>query len=519
MGVFNPADGSIHLKVVYYGPARGGKTTNLRQVRQQLDPDGESELLSFETGDDTTLFFDHLPLDLRLLGRHVVRVQAYTVPGQVRFDRTRRLVLKGCDGVVFVADSAPDKMEENRESWANLRENLRLNGLDPDKVPTVVQYNKRDLEDAASIDVLDRAIGTPDRVCHLACALDGDGVFEAFRDVLLEVMERAHGEFGLARYGLRTGAAVEALEEVLTNARRRPPASDRAPTHRLNVPVEGEPGPDALLEAAVRASVDLAELLGAVTSEKVAAERNARDLLDTTQGVVHDLRKPLVALTNAVWMLRRSEGKDEALAVADGAVSELTERLDECAARLRGVEAPPETVVDLEEIVPAVMRRLAPGARAVGVELRSRGRFPRVHGHAATLTSLVDNLVENAIKYRDPARDVGHVHLVARPQRDEGFALLVIDDGVGVPPEDRARVFEKHRRGSNVAGVEGTGLGLYLTKRIAVAHDARLGLRPARGGGTVVRVRFPACRVIRDAGDAKTPDRSRRSAPRPDVCV
>ena len=524
MGVFNPTDGSIHLKVVYYGPAHGGKTTNLSQVRDLLDPDGESALLSLETGADTTLFFDHLPLELRLLGRHVVRVQGYTVPGQVRYDRTRRLVLNGCDGVVFVADSSPDRMAENRDSWVNLQENLRQNGLNPASVPIVVQYNKRDLEDAASIGRLDAALEAPDRVCHLACAVNGGGVFESFRDLLLVVMQRAHEEFGLARYGLRGGDAVDALEEVLASARRsgvrsRSARSEGAESSERRVisPASGQAGSDALLEAAVQSSVELAELLGVVTAEKMAEVRRTTEILETAQCVVHDLRKPLVALTNSLWMLRRPGAvNDAAVAIAGGAVSELTDLLDECALRLRSAETPPDEIVDLDELVSGVLRRLAVMARTSRVELRLRGQFPRVFGHEATLASLVTNLIENGIKYRSAVLDVGRVEVTGRPQPDGAFSLLVADDGIGIPKGERRRVFEKHRRASNVSKVEGTGLGLYLARRVAHAHDARVGLRSAPERGTIVRLRFPACRVVTGEEEATGPPKSPRPlAPEP----
>lgn len=535
MGVFNPADGSIHLKVVYYGPARGGKTTNLEQVRRILDPEGESAILSVSTGDDTTLFFDHLPLDLQLLGRHRVRVQGFTVPGQVRFDRTRRLVLQGCDGVVFVADSAPDRIDENVEAMKNLHENLRRNGLDPDVVPIVIQYNKRDLEDGLAIDALDRALGMTGKPCHLATALNGDGVFETFRDVLLAAMSRVHEEFGLARYGLRCSDTQEALEGVLGQRRRtRPVDGEPAGAGRRTLqPTSSEPAEGALLEAAVATSIDLAELVGVVTSERTAATRRLTDVLETTQGVVHDLRKPVSALTSAMWLLRRhaSEVDDESvreeLAIAEGAIAEMTGLLDDCATRLCQSEAPREEVVDLSSLVGDVLRSRVLVARAAQVDLRVSGSFPSVEGHKATLTSLVTNLVDNGIKYRSRREELGHVEVVGHPQRDGGFALVVRDNGIGLPPGEREAVFQKHQRGSNSAGIEGSGLGLHLARRIAHAHDARIGLRSTSGVGTLVRVRFPACRVAAPArvgpaiaataaaGDSAEPECSLPHAPGP----
>ncbi|MFG0318670.1 MAG: ATP-binding protein [Planctomycetota bacterium JB042] len=501
MGIYNPADGSVHLKVVYYGPARGGKTTNLEQVRHILDPEGESALLSVSTGEDTTLFFDHLPLELSLLGRHRVRVQGFTVPGQVRFDRTRRLVLQGCDGVVFVADSAPDRIDENVESLKNLVENLRRNGLDPERVPIVLQANKRDLADAVPIEALDRALELTGRPCHLATALTGDGVYETFRDILLGAMEKAHEEFGLARYGLRRSDTLEAMEEVLARRRRFRVAETPRPRRILEPAAEDAPAQGALLDAAVRTSVELAELVGAVTAERNAARRAGGRAVETSETLLHDLRKPVTALTSTIWLLRRraTEGKGgldcEELAVAEGALAELSALLDDGAARLQDDEERGEETVDLDDLVAEALRHRALEAREAGVQLRALGRLGRVRGHRATLSSLVSNLVDNAVKYRSPRRDVGHVRVIGRPQRDGGTALLVVDDGIGIPEADRDAVFRKHHRARNVAAVEGSGLGLHLVRSVAHAHDARIGLRSTPGVGTLVRVRFPACRV------------------------
>ncbi len=395
----------------------------------------------------------------------------------------------------------------NVESLKNLVENLRRNGLDPERVPIVLQANKRDLADAVPIETLDRALELTGRPCHLATALTGDGVYETFRDILLGAMEKAHEEFGLARYGLRRSDTLEAMEEVLARRRRFRVADTPEPRRILEPASDDAPAQGALLDAAVRTSVELAELVGAVTAERNAARRTGRRAVETSETLLHDLRKPVTALTSTIWLLRRrategSGGLDcEELAVAEGALAELSALLDDGAARLRDDEERGEETVDLDELVAEALRHRALEAREAGVQLRALGRLGRVRGHRATLSSLVSNLVDNAVKYRSPRRDVGNVRVIGRPQRDGGTALLVVDDGIGIPESDRDAVFRKHHRAVNVADVEGSGLGLHLVRSVAHAHDARIGLRSTPGVGTLVRVRFPACRVAAAEGD------------------
>ena len=149
MAQWNRTERTLYAKLVYYGPALGGKTTNLRVLHAITDPDGKEKLVSVETADDRTLFFDLLPFELGSVLGYRVAVKLYTVPGQVRYDRTRKLVLAGADAVIFVADSDPAREQENRLAWDDLRRNMRANGLDPKAVPVLVQLNKRDLAGAA----------------------------------------------------------------------------------------------------------------------------------------------------------------------------------------------------------------------------------------------------------------------------------------------------------------------------------------------------------------------------------
>ena len=173
----------IVCKIVYYGPARSGKTTNLQWVHRALPEDRRSDMVSLATENDRTLFFDFLPLDLGQISGFTTRFQLYTVPGQVYYNATRKLVLRGADGVVFVADSHPDRRDENIESLRNLQENLLEHGFDIREMPLVMQYNKQDLGDAVPAHDLDDLLNFRDVPSRPAAAIRGTGVIETLRAI------------------------------------------------------------------------------------------------------------------------------------------------------------------------------------------------------------------------------------------------------------------------------------------------------------------------------------------------
>ena len=154
MSIINYASKEIQFKIVYYGPALCGKTTNLAYIHSRINPDNRGDLVSLATAADRTLFFDFLPLDLGTVKGFKTRFHLYTVPGQVFYDASRKLILKGVDGCIFVADSQIERMEANEESMENLRTNLAEQGYSLEKLPFVIQYNKRDLPNVASAEEL-----------------------------------------------------------------------------------------------------------------------------------------------------------------------------------------------------------------------------------------------------------------------------------------------------------------------------------------------------------------------------
>ncbi len=279
---FNFAERTIKAKVVYYGPAQSGKTTNLEQIHRLTDPGGVNRLVSLNTAQDRTLFFDLLPFSLGAVGGYDFKVQLYTVPGQVQYNATRRVVLAGADAVVFVADSRRDQMKENQVAFENMKVNLLANRLVPEKIPLVIQYNKQDLADLVAREELDRLLNPWDRKAFPAVAPRGEGVLSAFMAVVEQMLTSIAFKYNLQEKGLNPeqipGIVGQAFAGVLRQAGEdkavAPPATASQP-HRVVVSQPPEPSsPDAdspgseaglvseeLLHRAIRSNVELAEAL------------------------------------------------------------------------------------------------------------------------------------------------------------------------------------------------------------------------------------------------------------------
>ena len=183
MTFINYASREINCKIVYYGPGLGGKTTNLQYIYDSTAPQAKGKLISLATETDRTLFFDFLPLDLGSVRGFKTRFHLYTVPGQVFYDASRKLILKGVDGVVFVADSQRERMDANVESLFNLEDNLKQHGYDLMKVPYVLQLNKRDLPNVVPIDEMYRTLNYKREPTFEAVATTGVGVFDTLKSV------------------------------------------------------------------------------------------------------------------------------------------------------------------------------------------------------------------------------------------------------------------------------------------------------------------------------------------------
>ena len=302
----NFAGKEIMTKVVYYGPALCGKTTNLQKLHQISDPAGETKLFSINTDNDRTLFFDLLPLNIGKVHGYNIKLQVFTVPGQVHYSSTRRAVLSGVDGIIFVADSQTKKMDANIESLRDLGVNLQLNGLDIEDMPLVLQYNKRDLSEVNSIAEMEKQLNDGKLKSFEASALNGSGVLDTFIAVSKEMMTQIVEKYRLNR-GSRnvdiTGQLVKALETFHdTNIEDtnpvdmrkllltfEQPSSRRIPEWDGGEDSSGEetqPGAmsnNELVERAVSANMELASIYVQLDESKKKVETTVKQLQAVTR--------------------------------------------------------------------------------------------------------------------------------------------------------------------------------------------------------------------------------------------
>jgi len=189
MSFINYAAREINCKIVYYGPGLGGKTTNIQWIHEKTRADAKGKLISLATETERTLFFDFLPIELGTIRGFRMRFHLYTVPGQVFYDASRKLILKGVDGVVFVADSQEARMDANIEAVRNLNENLKEQGYDLATMPYALQLNKRDLPSAVALAELEKALRIKDEPIFEAVATTGEGVFDTLKSIIKLVLK------------------------------------------------------------------------------------------------------------------------------------------------------------------------------------------------------------------------------------------------------------------------------------------------------------------------------------------
>lgn len=193
MAIINRATKEIQLKVVYYGPAKSGKTTNLEQLHANVQTEDEKargKLTSLATSTDRTLFFDFFPIEATTINGYRTKFSLFTVPGQIIYNATRQIVLRGVDGVVFVADSQYEKMAENIETYQHMIENMKSLNINPETVPCVMQYNKRDAEDAAPLDYLEYVLNKKGVPSFEGVAVNCEGVFETFNTLVKMLLSK-----------------------------------------------------------------------------------------------------------------------------------------------------------------------------------------------------------------------------------------------------------------------------------------------------------------------------------------
>jgi signal recognition particle receptor subunit beta len=181
MSFVNYHSKEVNCKIVYYGPGLGGKTTNIQYVYKKTCGEAKGQMVSLNTDNERTIFFDFLPLDLGEIRGFKTRFHLYTVPGQVFYESSRKLILRGVDGVIFVADSQLERMEDNIASFESLKDNLEDHGYDLETLPLVMQWNKRDLKNIVSVDEMNSILNKYDAPHFKACATSGEGVFETLK--------------------------------------------------------------------------------------------------------------------------------------------------------------------------------------------------------------------------------------------------------------------------------------------------------------------------------------------------
>lgn len=193
MSFVNHNKKEVNCKIVYYGPGLCGKTTNIQHVYKKTSGDHKGKMIKLNTENERTLFFDFLPLELGEIRGYKTRFHLYTVPGQVFYEASRKLILRAVDGIVFVADSQVEKMDANLESLEGLEKNLKEQGFDISKIPLVMQWNKRDLPNIASTAELEEKLNRWDSQSFEACALNGDGVFKTLKGISKYVLMNLKG--------------------------------------------------------------------------------------------------------------------------------------------------------------------------------------------------------------------------------------------------------------------------------------------------------------------------------------
>lgn len=257
MSSINFATREISCKVVYYGPGLSGKTTNLQVIHQKMPQDKRTDMVSLATEGDRTLFFDFLPLNLGDIKGFKTRFQLYTVPGQVYYNSTRKLVLRGVDGIVFVADSQRSRQAENIESLQNLRQNLQDYGMDLDDMPFVLQYNKRDMENVFTLDELNAELNPRNVPFFPATAHNGKGVVTTLKTIAMLVIEKFNVKQGFLRQAAanvnNTGVHDVSLTKEGVSVKESPAQSPRpaAPASPFRMPsfaakpTTGAPQPNA----------------------------------------------------------------------------------------------------------------------------------------------------------------------------------------------------------------------------------------------------------------------------------
>jgi hypothetical protein len=479
---FNFSERTIKAKVVYYGPAQSGKTTNLEQIHRLTDPASANRLISLNTAQDRTLFFDLLPFSLGAVSGYDFKVQLYTVPGQVQYNATRRVVLAGADAVVFVADSRKAMFKENLAAFENMKVNLLANRLVPEKVPLVLQYNKRDLEELQTEAELKKALNPWGRRAFLGVAARGEGVMETFVAVVQEMLAAIAVKYNLKEKGLDPATAPDVVAEAFASVLKLaaeagpPPPADAKPMgkvvlsqatnvdHAAPLQASADTGlvSEELLHRAIRSNVELAEALaglvydmnvglGTILSHAELLMVYREDAREKRQGAITAIQQEASRLRKIMQDL------GQAGLAAGAAPAPPTKPVAPVAAApppRPTAPAPPPIPIGpplepaLREAIAAVRPTIE--ARRVAIELRipagtSIPRCPPETLHRATVALL------DGVSIVSPSGSTAVLRSERKPvllrgkdgqQVKRDFLMLAVSHGGNLTPEDQQRILQ-----------------------------------------------------------------------------
>jgi len=436
MVFFNYATMQMAAKIVYYGPGLCGKTTNLHHIYGRTAPGSRGEMVSLETETDRTLFFDLLPLDVGVIGGFKTRVQLYTVPGQVFYNTTRKLVLKGVDGIVFVADSQRAMKEANMESLGNLRTNLAEIGVKLDELPLVLQYNKRDLSNILSVQELQETLNANQLESYEACAVLGQGVFETLKAIsrltLRSLKKRMLGEERPVRPPIV--APPRAAPSPIASATQ---AIDLASLSREPEPVVEEAGPEVI-------EIELEEPAAPEPAPPAPPPQAARDFDAGDVETVQEFEEALNSLDSPLPERAASEKapieKIAELSAADVEIGEVA-----FAEAPRAEAVPPEAVKHVKvrsniDILAELERLRKNATSAPPVE-----RPPRRPASGIS----IDDLLASSLNHRKEVNRIFELHV---PQRELSrghqvtVALRLEDERKELLGEEKTFSIELHTR-------------------------------------------------------------------------
>jgi signal recognition particle receptor subunit beta len=520
---FNFSERTIKAKVVYYGPAQSGKTTNLEQIHRISDPAGTNRLISLNTAHDRTLFFDLLPFSLGAVAGYDFKIQLYTVPGQVQYNATRRVVLAGADAVVFVADSSRSLREENQAAFDNMKVNLLANRLAPDRVPLILQYNKRDLPDVLPEEELNRRLNPWARRTFLAVATEGRGVMETFVAAIQEMLTSIASKYNLKEKGLDPATVPDVVSEAFAAVLRQV-----APPPAALVPRPHAPAPPARVVVSQVAETlatppvpgASAEAAGLISEELLHRSiRSNVELAEALAGLVRDMNQGLGAIqSHAELLLLYKDDAREKRAAAIGNIQQEAARLRRVVqdlGRAGGTAAetplprpasaappeapppappaptPPPPPKDLATVLREVMRGLGRtfDSLGIGIDLRvSAGIALPPSSPGPDLQRALARLVEGVVTTINPASDLGvrceRKTVLLRTREGEvrkDFVMLGFSQAGTLSAEEQQRIIHGSDAGA-----------LAQASRLVRGLGGFVRFAPLPGGGLETRVFLPA---------------------------